>query len=151
MKYASFICLVLVSLVACAPKKSTGETFGAKFEPKNVVAAAEVKNLLKDKDSVNVMVEGKINECCQKKGCWMTVDIGNNETMHVSFKDYEFFVPKDAGGKTTVLNGVLKKTVMSVEELQHYAKDAGKSDSEIAEITEPVEEIEFVADGVIIK
>ena len=35
--------------------------------------------------------------------------------------------------------------------LKHYAEDAGKSEEEIALITEPIYELGFIADGVIIK
>jgi hypothetical protein len=35
--------------------------------------------------------------------------------------------------------------------LKHYAEDAGKSADEIALITEPSYDVNFIADGVIIK
>ena len=40
---------------------------------------------------------------------------------------------------------------MPVEHLKHYAQDAGKSKEEIAKITEPKDELTFIADGVIVK
>ena len=36
----------------------------------------------------------------------------------------------------------------SVEDLRHYAEDEGKSEEEIMAITEPVEELKFMATGV---
>ena len=39
----------------------------------------------------------------------------------------------------------------SVEDLKHYALDAGKSESEIAAITKPKIEYSFEADGVLLK
>jgi hypothetical protein len=39
----------------------------------------------------------------------------------------------------------------SVEELRHYAEDAGKSQEEIEAITEPKKTYSFVADGVLLK
>ena len=38
----------------------------------------------------------------------------------------------------------------SVDELKHLAEDAGKSEAEIAKITEPKKEFKFLADGVVI-
>ena len=40
---------------------------------------------------------------------------------------------------------------VSVADLKHYAEDAGKSEDEIAKITEPKIEYAFEANGVLIK
>jgi len=50
-----------------------------------------------------------------------------------------------------VFEGEAQKKVVPVDHLQHYAKDAGKSNEEIAKITEPKEELTFIADGVLVK
>lgn len=81
----------------------------------------------------------------------MTMNIGNDKTMQVKFKDYAFFVPKDASGKTVFIEGVAFTDTTSVQELQHYAEDGGKSKEEIAKITEPEISVSFEAHGVIIK
>lgn len=116
--------------------------------------AVEVKNLptmMKDKQTLNVKLKGKIEEVCQKKGCWMKMDLGNGSSMRIKFKDYGFFVPKNAAGKTAIIEGVAMKEIIDVATLRHYAEDAGKSKKEIEAITKPVEEITFEAKGVIIK
>ena len=71
--------------------------------------------------------------------------------MRVTFKDYAFFVPKDASGKTVIMDGYAYKNVTTVAELRHYAEDAGKPKEEIEKITEPESELVFEAHGVIIK
>ena len=94
---------------------------------------------------------GKIVETCSKKGCWMTLDTGE-DTLFIKFRDYGFFVPIDSvEGKTAVIQGDLFLDTTSLEMLKHYAEDAGKSEEEIALITEPIYELGFIADGVIIK
>ena len=125
--------------------------FGEEIEPDGAVAAADLLAMMEGKDSLNVKVEGTINECCQKKGCWMDVDLGDGKTMVVRFKDYGFFVPKNADGHTVIMEGVAKVEEQSVEWLQHKAKDANMSEEEIAAITEPEMSVSFMADGVIIK
>ena len=80
----------------------------------------------------------------------MTMDIGSGESMRITFKDYEFFVPKASAGYKAVIEGKLTKEMVDVETLQHYAEDAGKSEEEIAKITEPEEKLSFEAVGVII-
>jgi hypothetical protein len=126
------------------------EHFGDKINPDGALSVSEFKSKMKAADSLNVKFTGVINEACQKKGCWMNVDLGNGESMMVRFKDYGFFVPKDCNGKTAIMEGVAFKETVSVEMLQHYAEDAGKSKDEIAKITQPETKISFEANGVII-
>ena len=100
-------------------------------------------------DSMETKIEAEIVDVCQMKGCWMKLDIGDGKTMRVSFKDYSFFVPKDAKGQIAVIEGKAKKEVVDVETLKHYAQESGEENLE--EITEPKEELSFVASAVKIK
>jgi len=113
-----------------------------------------VKNLageMKTSETYTGKVTGTVTSVCQNKGCWMKLDIGNGQTMMVTFKDYGFFVPKDLTGSTVVIEGAAAIETVSVADQQHYAKDAGKSEAEIKAITEPKQELSFVADGVLIQ
>lgn len=127
------------------------EYFGKKIKEKGAIPAAKVADKLGDKDQIKTKVTGTVESVCKVKGCWMKVVTEEGETMRVTFKDYGFFVPKDIIGKTVVFEGEAKKKTTPVEELQHYAKDAGKSKEEIASIKEPLNEVAFVAEGVILK
>lgn len=101
-------------------------------------------------DTINTKMKGKIKEVCSAKGCWMTIDMdGKNEVM-VKFKDYGFFMPLNAEGDV-VINGKAYVSETPVEELRHYAEDAGKSKEEIATIIEPERTFSFEADGVLLK
>lgn len=134
---------------AASEEKATGN-FGAHIDEAGAIAGADLLKSLEKKDSVTGKVTAPITEACQKKGCWMMVDL-NGTPMRVTFKDYAFFVPKNAGGHTAVFEGVARKEVLSVATLKHYAEDAGKSKKEIAAITKPETEYSFEATGVIIK
>jgi hypothetical protein len=68
----------------------------------------------------------------------------------VKFKDYKFFMPRDIVGKEVVLEGVAIIKEVPVKQLQHYAKDAGKTEEEIKNIKEPKKEVQFIAKGVLI-
>ena len=125
--------------------------FGSEINDEGAVAASDAPGQLGEADSVNLKVTGTIEKVCQVKGCWMTMGYGEGENMHVSFRDYGFFVPKDIDGKEAVIEGTLYMETTSVEDLRHYAEDEGKSEEEIAEITEPETRLSFVADGVIVK
>ena len=105
---------------------------------------------LKEGDTLEVKFKSEINEVCQKKGCWMTLDLADDKEAFVKFKDYGFFVPKNAQYKEVVVNGKAFVSVESVDVLKHYAKDAGKSQAAIDSITEPKVTYSFMADGVLI-
>tara|TARA_Y100000815_G_scaffold162260_1_gene147227 strand:+ start:260 stop:769 length:510 start_codon:yes stop_codon:yes gene_type:complete len=127
-------------------------SFGDKINDADVLSPDNMMEKykgLKAGDTINVKTTGKIIEVCSKKGCWMTLDMGSDEVM-VRFKDYGFFMPLNAEGEV-VINGKAFVTETPVEELQHYAEDAGKSKEEIAAITEPKLEYRFEADGVLLK
>lgn len=130
--------------------QGTGK-FGADFDPSQPKPVSALPDLLSQTDSVEAVFEGKIAEVCQKKGCWMTLDMGNGQVVRVTFKDYGFFVPKNAGGRKAILKGVASKEVISVEMLKHYAQDRGASKEEIESIREPETEWSIVAEGVIIE
>jgi hypothetical protein len=125
--------------------------FGDTISPDGAMNAKDLKTALEGKDSLYTKVSGKIVEACKKKGCWMTIDIGNDEIMRVKFKDYGFFVPKNADGLEMIMEGVAYMNITSVEELKHLAEDANKSKEEIDAITEPELDLSFEAIGVIIK
>lgn len=131
------------------PDPDANGNFGAVISEEGAVAVTEIPAMLKGKDSVFVKVKGEIASCCQKKGCWMTMPMADDELM-VRFKDYEFFVPKNSAGKNTVLEGWAYREEISVDELRHYAEDEGKSKEEIAKITAPETKFTFMADGVIV-
>ena len=111
----------------------------------------ELVALMDGKEEVATKLEGKVSEVCQAKGCWMTLDKGDGSTIRVTFKDYGFFVPKDIAGKNVIISGKAYVATTTVDELKHYAEDAGKTEEEIAKITSPEKELAFEAEGVLIK
>ena len=129
-------------------------SFGENITDADAISADEMRakfKNLKAGDTLNVKFASTINEVCKKKGCWMKLDLGEEQESMVRFKDYGFFMPLNADAKEVVVNGKAYVTEISVDELQHYAKDAGKSEEEIAQITEPKYTYAFEADGVLMK
>lgn len=129
-----------------------GDSYGAgisgKAEKIAMTPAKLEKKLKKAKKVENVAVKGKVTDVCEKKGCWLTVETENNEKFFVKMKDYAFFVPTALVGKNVVLEGNAETKVISVDEQKHYAEDAKKSQAEIDAITQPKEEIRFLASGI---
>ena len=102
-------------------------------------------------DSINSKMIAKVNSVCQAKGCWMTLNLGDEQEVMVKFKDYGFFMPKDISGKEVIVNGKAYVKEVSVKEQRHYAEDAGKNAEEIEKITEVKRTYSFEADGVLLK
>jgi len=160
--FIAVACLFLV--VACKEQKGTSEksqkepvaylSFGEKITDENVISKevmADKFDNLKKGDTINVKFTSSINEVCKTKGCWMKLDLGNKKESMVRFTDYGFFMPLNSDNKEVVVDGRAFVTEISVKELQHYAKDAGKTEEEIANITEPKFTYAFEADGVLMK
>jgi len=152
-----------MAFIACKEEKNESEnkeqnkieyaSFGEKITNENVISKEEMAlkfESLKSGDTIAVKFASNINEVCKAKGCWMKLDLGNRKESMVRFKDYGFFVPLDADKKDIIVNGRAYVTETSIEELQHFAKDAGKTEEEIAKITEPKFTYAFEADGVLL-
>lgn len=159
----SCLCLVLVSCgeqsaaeteTMEAPTTETAGvagTFGEAFTASEVVPAMELLTTASAEqltDTLQTTLQGTVNAVCQAKGCWMTIAAGDDTEMMVKFKDYGFFMPKDISGREVIMHGMAYYQITPVDELRHYAEDAGKSVDEIAQITEPKKELYFLADGV---
>ena len=80
----------------------------------------------------------------------MTLALPEDNEAFVKFKDYGFFVPMNAQKKEVVVQGKAFVSIESVDELKHYAKDAGKSQAAIDSIIAPKTTYSFVANGVLI-
>lgn len=126
-----------------------GEVFGAEENFSNAMDLAELEMKLSKSDTLeNVSVQGEVTSVCQAKGCWMT--IAGRDDMMVKFKDYGFFMPKDIDGRDVIMHGKAYYQITPLDELRHYAEDAGKSAEEIAAITETKKELRFLASGVLL-
>ena len=124
---------------------------GEEITEDGAITPAEFLAAFEGKDSLETKLAANINEVCSKKGCWMTLELGDGKSMRVTFKDYGFFVPKDAAGKLAIVQGVATMDTTDIATLKHYAEDAGQSQEEIDAITEPEFNYNFEAVGVIIK
>jgi hypothetical protein len=131
------------------PTASTGN-FGEIITREGAIESSQLPELLADKEVVNVKLIGKVDAVCQMSGCWMDMVLEEDKTVHVTFQDEAFLLPKDAADKTAVIEGVATFEEIPVELLKRMAEDEGKSKEEIDAITEPLLEYSFVAKGVIL-
>ena len=156
---AAFVVLALVSCkkneeVKVDAKPVSYAEFGDKITDDKAISSEELLEkykTMKETDTLQVKVTSKILDVCQKKGCWMNLDLGNDESAFVKFKDYGFFMPFNAAGSEVVVDGKAFIELTSIEDLKEYAKDAGKSQAAIDSIVTPEKKYSFMADGVLIK
>lgn len=164
MMYRSILVIVITGLLfACnsgavkeqqateVVEENDNGYFGEQISVDNLVSGEKLIAMLSEQDSVWVSMQSKIVSNCQTSGCWMDLDVGNDEVIKVTFKDYAFFIPLDSKGKTATVEGFAKKELIPVDILKHYAEDDGKSQEEIDAITEPQMAYTFEAIGVIIE
>jgi hypothetical protein len=152
-----FLATVATFFLACGqtPPDTTQETgqpqsFGEAITADNAVTFAEMMEKMQGVDSMAIKVKGKVDAVCQTKGCWMNIVDGQAGEMFVQFEDYGFFMPKDIAGREVIMEGYAYRDITPVDELRHYAEDEGKSKEEIEAITEPKEELKFMASGVLL-
>ena len=128
-----------------------GEAFGEGIKSSEYMEFAEVIEKLKNTEEVETVLKAKVADVCQAKGCWMNLTSSSSEEpLFVKFTDYAYFMPLDLTGAEVVIKGTTFREITSVDELKHYAEDEGLSQEEIDAITEPEEELKFMADGVVV-
>jgi len=164
MKKIFILSIGISFLMACSDKKEVVineeieqvnyTVFGDSISAENVLSKEEMLTkyeTLKAGDTLNIKFGSEINATCAKKGCWMTLDLGNDKDSFVKFRGYEFFVPKEGAEQHyAIVEGKAFVTVISVDELKHYAKDKGETQQAIDSIVEPKRTLSFIADGVLI-
>jgi hypothetical protein len=126
----SFILLTFVLLNSCKTASTEAyEVFGTNFDEKGAISASELDKILDDlpvSDTVDVVFKTRIHAVCQKKGCWMEVDLADDNVARVTFIDYSFFVPMNAMESEAIVKGKAFWKTDSVAEKMHYAEDAGE-------------------------
>ncbi len=159
----SLIAVAFVSLVAgCQSSASKGSagaitektewhTYGeaVEFDESDDVSFAALKGGEQD-----VWVTGVITEVCMHQGCWIRLNDPSDRAagdLFVRTRDHAYLVPRNAHGHKVMIHGDTEYSELSVSDLRHYAEEAGKSQAEIAAISQPKTMITFHADTIIIE
>lgn len=169
MKYITLIIVAITLLSSCGNKLKAEQEMlmglklansielGESYGPIDVISdkAISVDEMLKlfegKTEKTEYTFEGELNEVCSKAGCWVNIDKGNGETFMVRFKDHFTIPPNTAIGTIAYFHGMAYWDTVSVNLLQHFAEDAGKSKEEVSKIIEPKYELNFEADGITLK
>ena len=124
---------------------------GNKLSEKAPLTVAQLITQSDQLKGQTVMVKGKIESVCQKKGCWMVIKDGD-QSVRITSKGYKFFVPKTAPGQQAIVEGELAVKTLDVETAQHYEEERvmGKNEKP-KKITAPKKEASVAAIGLEIR
>lgn len=168
MKKIVFVFAATSLMIACNKKETTTtekventtekkvdyQVFGDSITADGAISQEEMAakyESMKPNDTLDVKFVSQIKATCKKKGCWMTLALVKDQEAFIKFKDYAFFVPKEgAENHTAIVSGKAFIEETSVDQLKHEAKDAGKTQAEIDQITQPSKNYRFMANGVLI-
>jgi hypothetical protein len=149
--FKSLLILFLPTIILFFLPQNKSTYYGEKFSITELEDYNSLKKEISDFNKKAVKIEGEILSSCPMKGCWIKIR-SEEDTILVRFKDYGFFVPKNGiDGDRAIVNGKISLETLSVEQLRHYAEDAGKSQEEINKIKDPQVSLTFLADGVYIE
>ena len=114
---------VSLAVLLAAPALAASQTFG---KPLKGLAPTTLAAILeKPEAGKTVALEGTIKAVCQNKGCWLTFEQGD-QSVHVTFEGYAFFVPKDSSGQKVKLEGKVLVKERTKEEVDHLEEEGAK-------------------------
>lgn len=142
---------LIVSIIAAA---TFGSAYAGKVKTKwgeeiKLTNSISLSQAIKDKSMLDkeILISGKVEKVCVKKGCWMTVKDKQAET-RITFKDYGFFVDNSLLGKTVLAQGKLNFKTVSKAHVEHYLVDEGMDPKKAAKIAKEKKTFSFIASGV---
>jgi hypothetical protein len=145
--------LMVLSCVLSLPsissaKEASVRTFGKPLSIKKALSLQQALQQPAKYQNQKVLLEGKISDVCQMKGCWLMLSDGER-AIRIKFEGYSFFVPKDSRGKNVRAEGRLIQETLSEDMARHYAAEQSAK-SDLSEIKGPQRVVTFEAAGVVI-
>lgn len=108
--------MCLAAPATTTPADSAVARYGKPLKGLKTTPLSEVLASAKDGDTVRL--EGKAEAVCKAKGCWVTLRDGD-KSVHVSFDEYSFFVPKDSAGRKIAIEGKVKVEAPDPSHVEH--------------------------------
>lgn len=145
--------LICFFLFSCSEKNIIYSNFGPVKVDSTAVITLEEMLVKFQKNTTNstFTFSAPIVDVCQTAGCWVNVENKNGELIRVRFKDH-FLIPTNTKvNRVAYFHGNIYWDTISVEMQKHFAEDAEKTEDEIARIVESKVEVNFEADGVLVR
>ena len=99
-----------------------GDEFALDGDPIDLVdALAKLEDA--DGESIDIKVLAQSTEVCESRGCWMNLYHADEDLpVRVRMENYGFFVPRNATGAETVVEGTMSYEELSEDDAQHHAR-----------------------------
>jgi hypothetical protein len=148
-RHRLFLIFLLISLPSVLPASEGNQRlFGKPLSLKKPLSLEEALQHPSKYRDKKVLLEGKISDVCQMKGCWLMLSDGQ-KAIRIKFAGYSFFVPKNSRGKKVRAEGRLIQETLSEEMARHYAAEQS-AHSDLPAISGPQRVVSFEASGVAI-
>lgn len=140
---------LMVAVAVASAVASDVKHFGEPFSDAGTISLADAMAKPDDFAGKAVKIRGKVLDVCQTQGCWLVLTDGERE-MRIHMKGHAFAVPKDIGGKTVVVEGMVEKKVVTEAQARHYAEES-KSGVDPTTIKGDQTTVRLVASGVLVE
>jgi Domain of unknown function (DUF4920) len=111
-----------------AEAQKTTKSYGGPFEPVPEVKLSTIVANPSAYADKTVIVEGKVQRACTRKGCWMEIGEGP-DACRVTFKDYAFFVPTNSAGAHARLQGRVETSQVEPAAVEHLESEGARFQS----------------------
>ena len=121
------------ALPTAKPLAATGKThYGNAFVKTEAIAVDTLIADSKKYTNNQLLVTGRINKVCKKKGCWFVLQGSGDgsDFIRVTMK-HSFFVPTDCEGKAVTVEGTFRSVPLPEAARKHLAEDGGEDPSKV--------------------
>lgn len=124
---------------------------GTRISEDSAIDCSSLKDQMGDATEVETKVKGEVIGICPDKSCILKVDMGDGTCMNVKMNNLPISIPRDASGKTAIIQGRAYVDTTSIKMLPGYGRDSGVSVSETEATKDPEVSLVFDAKGLIIR
>jgi len=138
----------LLALALATQAHAVVKSYGAKITDKSTLTLSQAVSAHERYADQQITVAAKVEQVCQKKGCWMVLEGAEGKSVRVLFANYGFFVDKDLKGATIRAQGKLVEKKISESDARHFLEDEGAPATVIEAVKGEQTVLQFIADGV---
>ena len=155
-KIAAGSTLWVVLLFAVSVAQEDGTAYGEPLAAAETIPISRLLAAPEDYVGETVRVAGLVTDVCPECGCWIMLAAAEDKDKEIRVKveDGVIVFPKEARGRRAVAEGVVTKTVLTLEEtvarLQGQAEEQGEGFDPEA-VTEPLTLYEIKGTGAVIR
>lgn len=100
-----FSFLLITLFLASFLNAEESEQYGKELTLKDKTQISDILSNPAEFDGEKVLIEGKVADVCENKGCWIEVTDSEDNTIKVKVEDGEIVFPTEAEGKTALVEG----------------------------------------------